>query len=97
MLEPDASQDVVNKINNPRSTFRKELKKVNDSKRSGPSANNLYVPSVWYYNELLFFVDQETPDKSLWTIGGLPVEGEGDENNQCTVVLFSELYLPINR
>jgi hypothetical protein len=86
VLEPDASREsVVKKINNLRSTFRKELKKVNDSKRSGTSADDLYVPSLWYYNELLFLVGQETPDKSLSTVGGLPVEGDEDENNQCTV------------
>jgi hypothetical protein len=84
VLEPDASRgSVVKKINTLRSTFRKELKKVNNSKRSGTSANNLYIPSLWYYNELLFLVDQETPDKSLSTVGGLPVEGDEDEN--CTV------------
>lgn len=32
VLEPNASQDVVKKINNLHSTFRKELKKINDSK-----------------------------------------------------------------
>ena len=86
VLEPDASREsVVKKINNLRSTFRKELKKVNDSKRSGTSADDLYVPSLWYYNELLFLVDQETPDKSLSTLGGLPAEEDDDENNQCTV------------
>jgi hypothetical protein len=86
VLEPDASREsVVKKINNLRSTFRKELKKVNDSKRSGTSADDLYIPSLWYYNELLFLVDQETPDKSLSTVGGLPVEGDEEENNQCAV------------
>ena len=86
VLEPDASQEsVVKKINNLRSTFRKEVKKMNDSTHSGTSADDdLYFPSLWYY-ELLFLVDQETPDKSLSTVGGLPVEGDEDESNQCTV------------
>jgi hypothetical protein len=86
VLEPDASREsVVKKINNLRSTFRKELKKVNDSKRSGTPVDDLYVPSLWYYNELLFLVDQETPDKSLSAVGGLPVEEGEEENSQCTV------------
>jgi hypothetical protein len=86
VLEPNASREsVVKKINNLRSTFRKELKKVNDSKRSGTSADDLYVPTLWCYNELLFLVDQETPNKSLSTVGGLPVEGNEDKNNQRTV------------
>jgi hypothetical protein len=41
--------------------FRKELKKVNESKKSGASANDVYVPSLWYFGELMFLVDQETP------------------------------------
>jgi len=76
---------VVKKLNNLRSTFRKELKKVNNSKQSGTSADDLYIPSLLYYNELMVLVNQETPDKSLLTVGGLPVEGDEDENNQCTV------------
>jgi hypothetical protein len=86
VMEPDASREsVVKKINNLRSAFRKELKKVNDSKRSGTPADDLYVPSLWYYNELLFLVDHETPDKSLSTLIGLPAEEDDDENSQCTV------------
>jgi hypothetical protein len=85
----------VKKINNLPSTFRKELKKVNNSKWSGTSVNDLYVPSQWYYNELLFLVDQETPDKSLSIVGGLPVEGDEDKNNQCTVSV-NQLTLSIN-
>ncbi|KAG8225045.1 hypothetical protein J437_LFUL000023 [Ladona fulva] len=46
-LEHDATRDsVVKKINNLRSVFRKELKKVNESKKSGASANDVYVPSA---------------------------------------------------
>jgi len=96
VLEPYASQEsAVKKINNLRSTFRKEFKKVNNSKRSGTSVNDLYIPSQWYYNELLFLVDQETPDKS-WTKGGLPVEGDDNKNNQCTVRV-NQLTLSVNR
>ncbi|KAG8235926.1 hypothetical protein J437_LFUL014282 [Ladona fulva] len=42
----------------------RELKKVNESKKSGASANDVYVPSLWYFCELMFLVDQETPDAS---------------------------------
>ncbi|XP_023703298.1 uncharacterized protein LOC111862274 [Cryptotermes secundus] len=67
-LEPNATRDsVVKKINNLRSVFRKELKKVNESKKSGASANDVYVPSLWYFGELMFLVDQETPDDSIST------------------------------
>ncbi|KAG8229020.1 hypothetical protein J437_LFUL007575 [Ladona fulva] len=40
-LEHDATRDsAVKKINNLRSVFRKELKKINESKKSGASAND---------------------------------------------------------
>jgi hypothetical protein len=34
---------------------------------------------------LPFLVVQGTPDKSLSTVGGLPLEGDEDENNKYTV------------
>ncbi|KAL4104010.1 hypothetical protein QTP88_019323 [Uroleucon formosanum] len=84
-LEPDAVRDsVVKKINNLRSTFRKELKKVNDSKRSGAGSDDVYVPSLWYFNELMFLVDQETPDTSESTFA---VDNAVDnENSQESMV-----------
>lgn len=46
-FEPEAVREsIVKKNNNLRSTFRKELKKVNDSKRSGAGIDDVYVPSL---------------------------------------------------
>jgi hypothetical protein len=82
VLEPYASREsVVKKLIIYVQLFRRN---VNDSKRSGTSVYDLYVQSLWYY-ELVFLVDQETPDKSWSTVGRLPVEKDEDENNQCTV------------
>lgn len=68
-MEPDATRDsVVKKINNLRSTFRKELKKVNDSKRSGAGTDEVYIPTLWYFKDLMFLVDHETPDPSESTL-----------------------------
>ncbi|XP_069702767.1 uncharacterized protein [Periplaneta americana] len=76
VIEPDASREtVVKKINNLRSAFRKELKKVNDSKKSGASGDDVYIPVLWYFNELLFLVDQEMPEPSVSTLD------EGDEDD----------------
>jgi len=62
-LEPDATRDsVVKKIDNLRSTFRKKLRKVNESKRSGAGSDEVYVPSLWYFNVLIVLVDKETPN-----------------------------------
>lgn len=54
-------ETVVKKINSMRTTYRKELKKVLDSERSGAGADDIYVPHLWYYELLSFLRDQETP------------------------------------
>lgn len=56
-FDPQATKDtVVRKINNLRTAFRRELKKVNFAQRSGMRP---YVPRLWYYPDLLFLLDQE--------------------------------------
>jgi CO dehydrogenase/acetyl-CoA synthase gamma subunit (corrinoid Fe-S protein) len=89
-LEPDAVRDSVKKINNLRSTFRKELKKVNDSKRSSAGSDDVYVPSLWYFNELMFLVDQETPDTSELTFAvDNAVDNENGQNSVSERALYS--------
>ncbi|XP_031337628.1 uncharacterized protein LOC116182990 [Photinus pyralis] len=41
------------------------MKKVLDSKRSGAGEDDVYVPTLWYYDLLLFTVDQEMPTQSI--------------------------------
>lgn len=63
---PEATREfVVKKIQSLRGSFRKELKKVYDSQRSGKGADEVYTPSLWYYNHLLFTKDQEQPTSSF--------------------------------
>ncbi|XP_060857423.1 uncharacterized protein LOC132935005 [Metopolophium dirhodum] len=38
------------------------------SKRSGSGHDRVYEPTIWYYNLLLFTIDQETLSASLWNI-----------------------------
>ncbi|PNF30793.1 hypothetical protein B7P43_G06162 [Cryptotermes secundus] len=58
--DPQANKEtVLKKINNLRSSFRKERKKVLMAKKSGMSSEDLYVPKLWYDKDLLFLVDQE--------------------------------------
>lgn len=65
-IYPEANRDfVVKKIQSLRGSFRKELKKVEGSKRTGTSPDDIYVPSLWYYDLLLFTKDQETPTDSI--------------------------------
>lgn len=76
---PDANRDfVVKKIQRFRGSFRKKLKKVEDSKRSGRSADEVHVPTLWYYRLLEFTVDQELPTGSMSNINN--EEHSFDEN-----------------
>lgn len=55
---------VVKKINNLRSSYQKELKKVKESTRTGLGADDVYQPKLWYLNMLSFLDDQDIPRNS---------------------------------
>ncbi|KAJ8953479.1 hypothetical protein NQ318_023600, partial [Aromia moschata] len=69
-------ETVVKKINSLRSVYRKELAKVNKSIRSGSGEDEIYKPSLWYFDLLHFLNDQETPRQSRNTM---------DENEESAV------------
>lgn len=57
-----ANKDTVTKkINNIRSSFRKELKKEEQSYLSGAGSDEIYESKLWYFKDLMFLRDQETP------------------------------------
>lgn len=69
LIKPEVSiDDVKKKINTLRSNFRKELKKIHDSKRSGAGADDIYQPSSWLLEELAFLADLEKPVDSISSI-----------------------------
>ncbi|CAG4961431.1 unnamed protein product [Colias eurytheme] len=64
-----------------RGSFRKELKKVIDSQRSGRGTEDLYKSSLWYFDYMLFTKDQEVPTNSISNIDeDLKNEIISDEN-----------------
>lgn len=68
MKENDSNatiQTVKNKIDALRGTFRKELKKIKDSQRSGAGEDEVYKPHLWYFDHLVFITDQETPREGI--------------------------------
>lgn len=66
---PDANREFVyKKIQSLRGSFRKDLKKVVQSKRSGTATDEVYQPTLWYYDLLLFTMDQEIPSPSMSNI-----------------------------
>lgn len=62
-LQPTADINCTKrKINTLRSNFRRELKKQINSRKSGAGADDMYEPTVWYFNDLEFLRDQECQD-----------------------------------
>lgn len=55
---------VKKKVDNIRASFRKELRKIRKSNKSGASADDPYKPTLWYFDLLSFTSDQEKPRQS---------------------------------
>ncbi|OCT85215.1 hypothetical protein XELAEV_18023379mg [Xenopus laevis] len=69
-INPAANVDYVkNKISNISNVFRKEFNKVQSSKKSGASADDIYTPRLWYYDLLYFTVLQEIPRSPITLMG----------------------------
>lgn len=59
-VDPDANRNtVIKKINTFRGSFRKEFRKVKASVKADP--DNVHQPKLWYYNSLLFLLDNHPP------------------------------------
>ena len=53
--------DLKNKIHGIRTCYRRELKKVLESEKSGAGADEIYVPALWYFYHLDFLRDNKIP------------------------------------
>lgn len=61
-VKSDATrEDVAKKINNLRSSMRKEYKKVKQSIKS--EASEVYQPKLWYYEQMKFLLDLRNSGK----------------------------------
>ncbi|XP_073417762.1 uncharacterized protein [Dendrobates tinctorius] len=56
---------VRKKIQSLRTVYKKELIKVEKSRKSGAGTDEVYVPTLWYYDLLSFTRDQEIPRKTV--------------------------------
>lgn len=82
-IDVNASREtVVKKVNSLRSVYRKELAKVNKSIRSGAGEDEIYKPSLWYFDLLHFLNDQETPRPSRNTMDESEESVNCDESSQ---------------
>ncbi|KAL3287533.1 hypothetical protein HHI36_002001 [Cryptolaemus montrouzieri] len=76
-IDATATTDTVaKKVNSLRSVYRKELAKVNKSIRSGAGEDEIYEPSLWYFDLLHCLNDQEIRRQSRNTMD----EGEESTN-----------------
>ena len=85
-IDPHAnSVSLRAKINSFRSAYRREVKKVKESMKSVGGTDDVYVPSLWYYDEIEFLTDQETQIQGTSTID----KNEFIKGNNETEVQFS--------
>ncbi|XP_042207798.1 uncharacterized protein LOC121856355 [Homarus americanus] len=66
---------VTKKINSFRTSYRRELKKVLLSEKSDAGTDDIYQPSLWFYNDLHFLRDQEIQE------GGVSTMDSDEEEN----------------
>ncbi|KAF5272094.1 hypothetical protein FQA39_LY01177 [Lamprigera yunnana] len=58
-VDPYADRALVRmKINTLRTSYRRELKKIDGSVKSGIGGDDVYVPNLWYFVDLDFLRDQ---------------------------------------
>ena len=62
-IQPNAITECVQKRkkNCLRTAFRRELKKEKQSEKSGAGVEDIYIPSLYYFDELSFIRNQEIP------------------------------------
>lgn len=61
-------EDLKKKINNLRTNFRNELRKMDKSAKSGAGTEDLYESRAWFMEAMMFLRDQETPAESRSTL-----------------------------
>ncbi|PIO10962.1 hypothetical protein AB205_0077570, partial [Aquarana catesbeiana] len=66
---PEATMEILlQKIGILRNMYKGEHNKIQNSLRSGASADDVYVPRLWYYSKLRFLDDQTEARASLSTL-----------------------------
>ncbi|KAG8227155.1 hypothetical protein J437_LFUL001699 [Ladona fulva] len=79
-IDPKADRAAVHtKINALRTSYRRELKKISSSQKSGAGAEGIYKPSLWYFTEIDFLRDQEIKVEGASTINDTEVDEEINE------------------
>lgn len=83
---PNATVDDIKKrFNALRTNFRKELRKIASSKKSGAGAEDVVESTLWYYEEMSFLREQEMPSDSINTIDEEDCEDLIEENVSISI------------
>ncbi|KAF5295454.1 hypothetical protein FQA39_LY13115 [Lamprigera yunnana] len=68
-VKPEVSiLEIKNKFNALKTNFMMEQQKMQNSQRSGGGDEDIYVPSLWYFENLLFVLEHATPRASYDSI-----------------------------
>ncbi|KAK9875804.1 hypothetical protein WA026_009592 [Henosepilachna vigintioctopunctata] len=90
---PDADEDYVRlRIDSMRSTFRKERKKVLSSRGQNPDSKDVYKPSLWYYDLLLFTTGETCEDQESSMRSEISVEESPEDYNVVKIPFWGREY-----
>lgn len=87
---------VKSKINSLRSTYKKEYKKVKDSEKSGAGNEEIYKPSLWYYDLLSFINDQQPTRTSVNTMNCEDEDKHQEAVSTIIIIIHLNLLSRIN-
>jgi len=94
LIDVNADKDaVVKKINAFRTNYRREKRKVEESRHSGIGTDEIYEPSLWYYHLFDFLGDQDTPRSSSSNLNEIEVSFIYCFVYKHTFCLFLYIYL----
>lgn len=89
--ENATKEDVKRKFNSLRTNFRKELKKISQSEKSGAGTDDVYETSLWYYDAMIFLQDQEMPESSRTSLSNASEVAVQDNVNELVSVFMQHI------
>ncbi|KAJ8940787.1 hypothetical protein NQ314_010597 [Rhamnusium bicolor] len=79
---PNATKEfVTKKISSPRSSFRRQIRRMNKAKKSGSGADDVPDCTLWYFDLLSFLLDQEEVRVAVSSL-------ENDDETESLVSIF---------
>ncbi|KAB0803073.1 hypothetical protein PPYR_00043 [Photinus pyralis] len=87
VFDKSATLDVFKKkLENMRTTYNRELKKIKNSKITGSGLDDIYIPSLWYFDLMGFLTENTQPSRD----GKDTLENSTQETPQVPVELSNE-------